>query len=379
VNFFFTKRREPDVNATLRELLLARAQGSLTSEEFEQRQAALHAAVLLPPQPSGFSARTLLLPAVIVATAAGLYAWLGNPKAIDAASSSPAMVAPSAGEAEPAGHAGDMNEMVKHLADKLAKNPKNGEGWVLLGRSYIELQKHAEAADAFGKAAALLPPDASLLADWADAYVMSHDRKWDKPSRAIVKRALEADPKHLKSLALAGSEAFDRKDYPAAIAYWNRMKTVAPADSMDIKLADANIQEATALMAGKPVVAASATPSPEPAASGAAFIAGTVTMSAQLKARTSPSDTVFIVAKSPDGSGPPLAVKRYSVADLPLEFRLDESAAMVPGRNLSGVPQALLLAKISKSGNAISQPGDIQTTPLLVRVGTNNAKLELGP
>ena len=384
LSFFAFKRQAPDVSSALRELLLARAEGKLTAEEFEQRQTALHTALLTPAdrKPSLHSfALPAIIGVVVIVVAAGLYSWLVPPKQqaddLNLTQGASITALPMPNQLQPAAPTagGDLSEMAKRLADKLAKDPNNGDGWALLGHSYVELHKHAEAADAFAKAAAILRPDAALLADWADAYVMSHEHKWDKQSRDIVKRALAADPKHLKTLALAGSEAFDRADYKEAIAYWKRMKAAAPADSMDAKLADANMQEATARMGGKPSVSTAAD---TPAAAGDAFIAGTVTLSAKLKGKIAAGDTVFVVAKTPDGNGPPLAVKRYSVSDLPVTFRLDEAAAIMPGRSLSTVPQALLLARISKSGNANQQPGDIQTTPLLVKVGTSNAKLELG-
>lgn len=372
--FASKQRRSADIGNALRELLLARANGVISAEEFEQREAALHAAALAPAA-STDAWRKLLLPIGIVAAAVALYAWLGNPNAIK---TGPAVNRPDINTtdmSQPQAHAGgDLNDMVKRLADKLQTEPKNGEGWALLGHSYVELRRHAEAADAFARAAALLPADAGLLADWADAYVMSHDRRWDKTSRDIVKRALRADANHLKTLALAGSEAFDRKDYREAIGYWQRLKTAAPADSMDAKLADANIREATALLTG--TMPAGSEPSASPAAT--ASITGTVSVSARLMGKVSPNDTVFVVAKQPDGSGPPLAVKRYRVADLPQNFTLDETTAMVPGMSLGGQRQAFLVARISKTGNAIPAPGDIQTEPQLVDVGARDVALELG-
>ena len=120
-----------------------------------------------------------------------------------------------------------------------------------LGESHAGIMVLPEATAPGTKASALFPLDASMLADWADAHVVSHERKWDSEARKIVQRALSADPKHLKSLALGGSEAFDRADYKAAISFWKRMKAVAPADSMDTKLAEANIHEAEAMLSGK--------------------------------------------------------------------------------------------------------------------------------
>ena len=253
-----------EISAALRQLLLERAEGKLDGEEFERRQAALHASLMSAPQAGAPTLRRHLrwaIPAVIAIVAVPpvvIYTYFVKPKEVQNAPAPVAAMGMSApgqkaqAQAQPqTNKGGDLNTAAKHLADKMAKDPSNGEGWLLLARTYGELRQHKEAASAYAKAAALLPPDAALLADWADAYVMAHDRKWNDEARDIVKRALAVDPKHLKALSLAGGEAFERADYKAAIDYWKRMKAVAPADSMDLKLADSNIAEATARMGGK--------------------------------------------------------------------------------------------------------------------------------
>lgn len=259
----FGRRGQGDeISAALRQLLLDRAAGMVTGEEFERCQAALHASLMGAPQASAPALRRHLrwaVPAVIAIIAVPpvvIYTFFVKPKEVQNAPAPVATMGMSAPgqKAQPqpqANKGGDLNTAAKHLADKMAKDPSNGEGWLLLARTYGELRQHKEAANAYAKAAALLPPDASLLADWADAYVMTHDRKWNDEARDIVKRALAVDPKHLKALSLAGGEAFDRGDYKTAIDYWKRVKAVAPADSMDIKLADSNIAEATARTGGK--------------------------------------------------------------------------------------------------------------------------------
>jgi cytochrome c-type biogenesis protein CcmH len=120
-----------------------------------------------------------------------------------------------------------------------------------LAQTHIELHQFKEAAAAFAKADVLQPLDANMLTIWADAYVVANDRKWDKTARDLVSRALVADPKHPKALSLAGSDAFERGDYKAAIANWKKAKGVAQPGSMEAKLADSNIEEATARLAGK--------------------------------------------------------------------------------------------------------------------------------
>lgn len=321
-----------------------------------------------PSAPERKSFRRWLLPLLLALAAAGSY-WLyssGSQKESPGQEVSPEKAA--AHNATPATSPGNLDTVVKKLADKLANDPGNGDGWLLLAKTYSELERFPEAAAAYEKAAALLPPDASMFADWADAYVMSKDRKWDAEARRMVERALAIDPRHVKTLALAGSEAFGRADYKTAIDYWKRMKAAAPADSTDRQLADNNIAEATARLSDK-------RPAEVPAGNVSA-VSGTVTVSPKLTAKVAPQDTVFIVAKGPDG-GPPLAVQRFKAADLPVQFKLDDSSAVMPGRTISQVAEVVLSAKVSRSGQAEAQAGDIYGTPLKVKVGAGNLKLEL--
>jgi cytochrome c-type biogenesis protein CcmH len=378
-----TKVARVDVGSALRELLLAKAEGRIDQVEFERQQAALHAAVLDPAQtqttfPVAGKQLGLIAGAVFLAVAVGAI-WIFSPSGDStkvAAISEPGAMAGAmtgAKQMPQANAGGDLNTVVKKLADKMANDPNNGEGWLLLAKTYSELRRHAEADAAYAKASALVTLDASALADWADARVMNKDRKWDDESRKIVKRAVAADPKHVKALALAGSEAFDRADYKAAIDFWKRMKAAAAPDSMDGKLADANIAEANAMLSGKKPATASAT---EPAMAIGA-VAGVVTLSPKLKGQVSADDTLFVTAKAPDGAGAPLAVWRYKGSDFPIEFRLDDSSAIMPGRTISQFSEVLVTAKISKSGSAEPGKGDILAAPVKARLGNTTLVVEL--
>jgi cytochrome c-type biogenesis protein CcmH len=366
--FLDTSRRRKHPENTLRELLLAHAEGKITAEEFESRQAALHAALLQAPQTSANKWRHLwLLPISLAIAAAILHERQDAPKAPRLATTSAPAPQGAEGTSQQAG--GDLRELVPRLSEKLARDPGNGDGWALLGRAYAEMHRFPEAEDAFAKAAGMLRPDAVLLADWADAYVMAHDRKWDNRALEIVKKALAADPRNLKALSLAGSEAFEKGNYKQATAYWARMKAVAPPQSMAAKNAETNIAEARARMTGK-------TNAPATANALSKSIDGTVTLGPALQGRFAATDTVFVIAKAPQGGGAPLAVKRFKVSELPLKFRLDDADAMVASRTLSAFGEALLVARISKSGEALLQPGDIESNVVRVKLGAKNVGLE---
>ncbi len=386
-----TKKSPPDISAALRELLLAKAEGRITADEFARREAELHARLLdasdasAPPQ-AGRPARMrgsfprwpIAVAGVVVVAALGLAIWFAKAPAPQPAAGGAMEQAMANAGPSPA----EINTQVRQLLEQVSRNPLDAHSWAELGHDYAALGQHDKATDAFAKAGGLLPGDAAVLSDWADSYVMAHDRKWDATSRDLVKKALAADPKYPKALSLAATDAFDSGDYKGAIGYWKRMKEAAPADTSIAKYADDNIAEATAALGGTPMPPAGvATPvaglAPPAAPASSAAISGRVSIAANLRGKVPPTAVVFVFARNPAGGGPPLAVKRYTVADLPADFRLDDSASMVPGNGISNVSEAVIVARVSPSGSPMPAPGDLESTPQKIRVGTSGVKIEI--
>jgi len=242
--------------------------------------------------------------------------------------------------------------MVERLAARLQNQPDDVEGWKMLGRSYGVLGRFPEAVDAYAKAATRAPRDADLLVDLADVLAMANGQRLDGEPEQLVERALLLDPKNLKGLALSGTAAFARGDFARAASQWERMLPLVGADSEDARLLRNNIAEARAKAGGK--------------ATAAVKLAGTVSLSPKLKGRASPDDTVFIFARAAEGPRVPLAVLRKKVSELPAVFTLDDSMAMAPGMSLSKFSQVVVGARISKSGNAIPQEGDLEGASAVV-------------
>src|SRR5688572_7146137 len=242
-----------------------------------------------------------------------------------------------------------LEGMVERLAARLRENPDDVEGWKLLGRSYTVLGRFAESAEAYAKAAARAPRDAQLLADLADVLAMARGQSLEGEPEKLVLRALEIDPANLKALALAGTAAFARKDYSRAAAHWEKMLAHVAPDSEDARAIRANVQEARSL-----------------AGLGRRELKVTVCLSPKLKDQAQADDTVFVFARAAEGPAMPLAVKRVKVRELPASFALDDSMAMAPGMNLSAHPRVVVVARVSRSGGATPQPGDLQgaTTPV---------------
>lgn len=294
----------------------------------------------------------LTLPAVAVA----LYLVLGNPAGLDpqrAAVDAARSITPE-----------QIAAMADRLAARLKDNPDDIEGWVMLARSYAVLERHKDAAVALAQAVARAPQDAQLLADYADALAMAQQRSLAGEPEQILARALEADPKNIKALAMAGSAAFERKDYAQAAQHWQRLLDLLPADSELAQTVRGSIAQAQSLRPSLPQTSA-------------ATVSGTVELAPSLAGRVNPDDSVFIFARTASGSGMPLAVLRKRAKELPLQFALDDTMAMRPNAGLSSASQVVVGARISKSGSAAPQPGDFQGLSAPIKVGASGVRITI--
>jgi len=349
------------------------------------------------PSPAGRAPRTAALLALFVpALAIGLYATLGNREAL-----APQVAAPAPANVSER----DVATMVEQLAQRLegmAGQPNELEGWVLLARSYASMQRFEEADRAYLRAIALAPQEPQLRADRADVLAMKQGRSLAGEPTRLIEEALQLDPNNLKALVLAGSAAFDRRDYASAATYWTRARVNVPAGSelaanIDASLAEARglagqgaaggpppSMSAAAVSGGATAVAPSAGEQAKAApvagaaaAAGVTSVSGSVSLAPGLASRIGPDETVFIFARAAEGPRMPLAIRRHRVAELPLRFTLQDADAMAPELKLSKFPRVLVGARISKSGNAMPQPGDLIATPVAVSAGPGGPELKL--
>jgi cytochrome c-type biogenesis protein CcmH len=314
------------------------------------------------------------------------------------------------GSADAGGHSADaaagsaaedaqIEAMIGRLAARLKDQPEDAQGWTMLGRSYTARGRHTEALEAYRRAVALRPQDAQALADYADGLAVTNNRSLEGEPEKLLAAALKLDPANLKALALAGTAAFNRGDFPQAVALWERAVAAGEPGSDFTRQLQGALDEARQ-RGGMPAAAAAPASGPAPTRSifdspqattatasasaatatapmPAARVAGRITLSAAARAAAQPDDTVFIFARAPSGSRMPLALLRKKVSDLPLDFLLDDSMAMSPAARLSSAQQVVVGARISKSGNAMPQPGDWQALSAPVALGAQGVALEI--
>ncbi|MDQ6627162.1 MAG: hypothetical protein M3Z29_01730 [Pseudomonadota bacterium] len=329
----------------------------------------------------------------------------------------PRIAAGPDGAASQAGGVGlqQIATMVETLAERMKSRPDDAQGWTMLARSYTVLSRFDEALPAYKRASQLQPRNAVLLADYADAIAATKGSANNPESIALVERALAVEPKQPKALALAGTAAYDRGDYALAASRWETMAAELPAGSELSKQVRASIDEARQRIAGAasapnggaigtpvrngaavaqasvsdaaPLAAQTPSRAAAPArtattatastAAAGSSVSGTVTLAPALAGQVAPTDTVFVFARAAGGGRMPLAVRRATVADLPLSFRLDDSMAMAPGATLSGAAQVIVGARISKSGNAIARAGDFSGEAAPVAPGATGLRIRI--
>jgi cytochrome c-type biogenesis protein CcmH len=353
----------------MRELEADLAAGTLAQDRYDTARRELESRLLDDVRVSGTGAGAAK-PGRMAAVAAGIaiplaaflvYLAVGTPNAL--------LPRPAGGD----GHGISQQQiegMVGRLSARLKENPEDATGWAMLGRTYAVLGRFPEAASAYANAVKRAPPDAQLLADYADALAMTQDRRLQGEPERIIAQALQVDPRNVKALALAGTVAFEKKDFKGAIAHWRTILEVVPPDSDMADSIRDSIADAEKLSGGT----AQAQPAPkqppkQAVASAPGAVSGTVRLAPALAAKVAPADTVFIFVRPAEGPRMPLAVIRKQVRDLPAAFSLDDTMAMSTGVKLSAHPRLIVGARISKSGNAVPQPGDFEGLSAPVKVG----------
>ena len=321
------------------ELQVQREEGALTAEQLETGRAEAARELLAdtegvaPARVSSLGKAIPLLAAIMVPVLGlGLYLHFGSSDKVELTRefSQPPQ---------------SLEEMVARLERAAAAQPDSAEGLYFLGRAYMAQNRPGDAAKVFERAANLAGRQPELLGQWAQAQYFADDKKWSDKVQALTDEALKADPKEVTSLGLLGIAAFEDQRYQEAIGYWQRLMNELPVGDQSRTALEGGIEKAREqlLASGGKVEAA-------PAAKAQASIRVSVDLADAVKASALPGDSVFIFARAVSGPPAPLAVKRVTVADLPITVELGDVDAMMPQLKLSNFPEVQLMARISRAG-----------------------------
>jgi cytochrome c-type biogenesis protein CcmH len=358
----------------LAELERDRSNGTLAEGDFTeareelQRQllddtAATEVAVAATASRRGGIAIAVLLPLIAV----GLYALLGSPAAVLSVT------------AQTQRASADMEQLAAKLASKLEQNPDNPEGWAMLARSYTSMGRWDEAERAYARIGPDLNRSAELMAEFAEMLVQKNNG-FDDRSRDLIGKALRLEPNNMLALYLGGGDAFSGEQYAQAAALWERLLPQLEPGSDDARMVEANLAKARERGGVRPGVAKPAEKiakgvAKEPAKASAKSVSGRVELAPALKAKANPDDVVFIFARAVNGPRMPLAALRARFADLPMDFMLDDSQAVMPGATISSVEQVRVEVRVSKSGQAMPGKGDLTGKSEAVKPGAKGLRI----
>lgn len=294
-----------------------------------------------------------LVASMVVATV-GLYLWLGTPAALQ----------PRDAEAPQS-----LEQAVEQLRAVLDEHPERAEGWVLLARSQLELGRMADAAGSFERALKLEPDQPELLIEAAQARARAHPKMlFDDTGLQWLQHAREVAPDNQRAIWLIGIVQRQRGQDEAAVRTWEGLlprlepnAATALREQIDAARADAGLPPST------PATAA-------PAAAGNAdghAITVRVTLAPALQARVAAGkDILFVIARVPGGPPMPVAVERHPAQAGPLTVTLDDADSPMPTQKLSALGEVEVFARLSASGNAMRQEGDVESTPVKVSLPT---------
>lgn len=328
---------------------------------------------------------------LVPVTACLMYAVMGQPLALN-----PAALQADAGQGSDISPE-KMTEMATALTRRLQDEPNQVDGWIMLARVQRAREQFDEADVAFRKALALSKDD-NLAIEHAEVLAQKNQGNFAGQPWAIIQRVLTVDPQHLNALLLAGSASYSELNYRSALRFWERAREVIEPASPEAPELDRAIAQTREKMGLPPapsrsnaMASAPGQPNTIPANNGAsvsnnsagasnnqastARITGRVSVIKELADKVAPTDTVFVFATPVSGSRMPLAIVRTTADKLPFDFVLDDSTAMNPAAKLSSMTEVTVKVRISKSGQAIAQPGDLGVSLTPVKLGSSGLNL----
>jgi cytochrome c-type biogenesis protein CcmH len=284
-----------------------------------------------------------------------LYQQVGTPKALNQSA-----VAPQQQQASQQPHDSQqpqMVEMVANLQKRMEENPDDPEGWVILGRSLKTMQRYAEAETALRNANRLLPDNALVMVELAEASLFASGKpQVNDEMRQLIEAALKIDPQQQKGLWLLGMAAAQDGDHAKAVSIWQQLLGLLDPTSGAAQTVTQQIEMS------REKGGLASTGQDETVESFTGFeLPVNVTLADDLAGPLPANSKLFIYMHPAGQKGMPLAVKRIASPNFPLSIAFSNKDLLRPGTSLDEYPALDISARISMTGVAGIASGDYQS------------------
>ncbi|MBT5031110.1 MAG: c-type cytochrome biogenesis protein CcmI [Proteobacteria bacterium] len=303
--------------------------------------------------------------ALVPILALTLYLMLGTPEGLAHNAMPGQQAAADAGQ--------NIDSLLQSLQDKLADNPDDAEGWALLGRTSMSMQRFAQAQNAFSNLRRIVGDAPSVMLQLADAEVMLNGGAFTQETRNYVTTAYAAEPNNIQAIWMTAMLDTQEGNLTSAISKWEQLEVLLagqPEQQARIRQLIVDARGAVEQLPRANVLADTLVNTSEQAIRAANLdgvsVSIEVSLSADLPKPVQNEQLVYVYARAVSGPPMPLAAKQLRVADLPTTITLTEQDAVIDGMTLARFPRIVLGARISMTGEPTAQPGDIQniTRPL---------------
>ncbi len=249
-----------------------------------------------------------------------------------------------------------VDGLIRELAIRMRENP-DAEGWVLLGRSYAQLGRYPEAAEAFYEAWVMTEgKNPKISMDYAEALILADQRSLRTSAGDLIDEVLALTPNDLRGLWYGGLSAAAKGNETLAAERWSRLLQLELPDNMR------NVVQ-------QQLASLSLEPGEMPQPVEMTVITATIDIAPELKDKVVANEFMFLIARNLDQPMPPVAVKRVRVGEFPVSIKISDANVMIPGKKLSDITNLALVARISKSGSAMEAPGDLKGDALPAEQG----------
>lgn len=260
-------------------------------------------------------------------------------------------------------------QVIDRLKLRLAQQPDSAQGWYLLGRIYFTSGKIELATDAFSKANRLKPNDSTIMLQYAQAMYFNNKQSLNKEATQLLNQVLAKQKNNPMAINLLAVNAYQHKQYQQAVNYWEKLLPLFPPQSKNAEVVLTAIAKAQQHI--KPTL------TKKSVAANKIKLLVSVKLNPALRKQLQANDVLFVYAKAVNGPSMPVAIKRLSAKDLPLQTVLSDASTMLPSIHLSQFSKVRVFARISHTGTAIPQTGDFIGESKVLNLSKGETRLEL--